>query len=332
MSTRILSAVKALVKARETALLLALAALFTGFSLTVDGFFDWFNIFERSRYWVITGMLAVPMTFIIATAGIDLSVGAMVALCGIVLGVLHEDAGVPFIAAAVCAVLAGGIAGGVNGSFSSYLGIPPLVVTLATMSLFRGIAMGLSQARSFKDLPINFLWLAGGDLFQFPFTSEPVYFPVPLVGLIAAMAVGWVLLRKSWVGRFTECIGENETAARFAAIDTRLLKFGLYTACGLMCGIGGLLNSALYSSAKADTARGLELEVIACVVVGGTRISGGQASVLGSLLGLLIIGILRYGLEMGGMASQHIIVVVGALVIVTAVFNEWMASRGGQKR
>ena len=325
--------IRRLLTARESILLYVFAAMFVAFSIKVEGFFDWFSLLEISRYWVAAGMLAVPMTFIIATSGIDLSVGSIVAMSGIVLGLLYSDAQVPIAVACMAAILAGTLAGAFNGGISSYLGIPPLVVTLATMALFRGLAFGLSQARSVSDFPDGFLWLSQGDAFSIPTgNGGSIYLPVPLIALAAVIAVGWFLMRHSWVGRFTECLGENETAAHFAAIPVRRLKLALYTACGAVCGIAAIFNTALYSTAKADAATGMELEAIACVVIGGTRISGGQGSVLGTLLGLLIIGILRYGLKMAGMRSQHVVIVVGALLIVTAVLNERMASSGRHAR
>jgi len=318
--------------ARETALLGVLAVITALFGAFVDGF-SLLGALDRARYWVATGMIAVPMTFIIATAGIDLSVGSIVALCGIVLGLLYRDAGWPIAAAACGAVIVGLAAGAINGGVSSYVGVPPLVVTLATMALFRGIAMGLTKAAPVKDLPATFQWLGQGDAFRVDLgTFGVLYVPIAIFALIACVVLGWILLRKTWVGRFTECIGENEIAAEFAAIDPRRLKLALYAACGAVCGAAALFHTALFATAKADTAKGLELEVIACVVVGGTRISGGQGSVIGSLLGLLIIGILRYGLYMAGMRSQYVIIVVGALLIVMAVLNEWMASSKGEKR
>lgn len=321
-----------LLTSRESILFYVLVAMFASFAVFVEGFLDWFSIFERTRYWAVPGMIAVPMTFIIATAGIDLSVGSIVAMCGIVLGLLYEDAHWPLWLAVCAAVLAGAGAGAFNGGVSSYFRIPPLVVTLATMALFRGLAMGLSKARSFSSFPESFRWLSQGDAFSIPAgEGGPVFFPVPLFPLIATVAIGWLLMRRSWVGRFTECIGENEIAAQFAAIDVRRMKLALFTACGFVCGMGALLNTALYATAKADMAMGMELRAIACVVIGGTRISGGEGSVIGSLLGLVIIGILEYGLEMAGIRSQHVVIFVGILLIATAVFNERMAARRGMK-
>lgn len=324
------SIVAAIVRSREIILLATLVALFVFLSFAVDGFYNWSNILEISRYWVVTGMVAVPMTFIIATAGIDLSVGSMVALCGVIFGMLFADAGLPIWAAAGAAIAAGVALGLFNGGISSYIGVPPLVVTLATMALFRGLAMGITKARSVSNFPDAFMWIGQGDVMRLAGEGpRATYLPAPLIALAVVVCVGWLLMRRTWVGRFTEAIGENETAAEFAAIDVRFVKMMLYTAAGFVCGIAALFNTALFATAKADVAMGLELEAIACVVVGGTRISGGYGSVVGTLLGLLIIGILRFGLEMMGVKSNLVVIVVGLLLIVTAVLNEFMARRAG---
>lgn len=316
---------------RETALFAVLVVMFAGFSITVDGFFDWFNILDRARYWVVPGIIAVPMTYIIATSGIDLSVGSIVALAGVALGMTFRDAHAPLWLAACAAVGVGALAGAFNGGVISVAGVPPLVVTLATMALFRGIAMGFSKGAPIGGFPNGFTWISQGDLVAVPLGEPPAYVPTPLLALLLVAAVGGLVLRRTWIGRYTEHAGENETAARFAAIDVRRLTFGIYTACGALCGVAALFHTALYATARADTAQGLELDVITCVVIGGTRISGGRASVLGTLLGLLIIGILRYGLDMAGIKAQYVIIFVGALLIVTAVFNEWVSARGEAK-
>lgn len=318
---------------REAILFYVFLVMFGLFAWRVEGFLNWYSLFDRARYWVAPGMLAIPMTFIIATSGIDLSVGSIVAMCSILLGLLFADAGWNVWAAAAVAVLAGGLAGAVNGGVCGYLRIPPLVVTLATMALFRGVAMGLSKARAISNFPDSFLWISQGDAFMFPAGGgQTAPFPAPLFALLAVVGVGAFLLKRSWIGRFTECLGENETASAFAAINVPMLKFGLYTACGAVCGLAALFNTALYATAKADAATGMELEAIACVVIGGTRISGGQGSAIGTLLGLLVIGILRYGLEMAGVKSQHVVIFVGALLIATAVLNEWLAVAGGRAK
>jgi len=324
--------IRAVVKSRELALLGILLALFTFFAINAEGFLDPYGLFEQMRYWFVPGLLAIPMTFIIATAGIDLSVGSMAALAGIVLGMLFKDAGLPAWLAAAGAVAAGSAAGAFNGLVIARFAIPPLVVTLATMTLFRGLAMGLSQARAYGGFPADFHWISRGDVFTFTYgDGYTAGFPVPVLILVVVALFAHVLLRKSWIGRHTECLGENETAARFAAIDVARLKFGLYAACGAVAGVAACFQATLADTAKADAGAGLELEAIACVVLGGTRISGGHGSIFGTLLGLCIIGILRYGLDLYGLPSEAVITVVGVLLIATAVFNEWAARRQGER-
>jgi len=211
------------------------------------------------------------------------------------------------------------------------LKIPPLVVTLATMALFSGIALALSQARPIGNFPALFQWLGQGDFFQVTLGGKGnVSFPVPLLALLTVSLAGWLIMRRSWVGRYAECIGENEVAARFAAIDVPRLKWALYAITGAVCGIASIFYTSLYATARPEAGRGMELEAIACVVVGGTRISGGRGTVIGTILGLLIIGVLRYGLEMAGIPSQRLIIFVGGLLIVTAVLNEWLSGKGGR--
>lgn len=321
-----------LLRARETALFGVLCVLFVGFSLTDEYFLNLDALFNKSRFWVASGMIAVPMTFVIATAGIDLSVGSIVGMCGIVLGILYRDYHWPIAGACAAAVLSGTAAGAFNGGISSTLRIPPLVVTLATMTLFRGVAFGLSKADAISSFPEGFTWLGQGTLFTFYMNGEPVGVPAALLGLVGTVLIGGVLMRFSWIGRYALAIGENPVAATFAAVPERWVLFGIYTAVGFVCGVASLFYTALYATARADGATGMELEAIAAVVIGGTRISGGQASVSGTLLGLLIIGILTYGLELRGVESPYVVITVGLLLIATVVFNEWMARRAGESK
>lgn len=321
-----------LLRARETVLFGVLCVLLFVFSLTTDYFMNLDSLLSQSRHWVAPGMLAIPMTFVIATAGIDLSVGSIVGMCGIILGILYRDYHWPIAAACAAAVVSGAAAGAFNGGVSSALRIPPLVVTLATMTLFRGVAFGLSKADAISNFPDGFNWLGDGTLFTFYLNGEQVFVPATLLGLLATVLAGGLLLRFSWIGRYSLAIGENPVAAAFAAIPVRWMLFGIYTAVGLVCGVASLFYTALYATATANGGTGLELEAIAAVVIGGTRISGGQASVSGTLLGLFIIGILKYGLELRGVESPYVAITLGLLLIVTAVFNEWMARRAGESK
>ena len=300
-------------------MVLVLTIMSVAFAWRVENFLDADNILSRSRHWVELGLVAVPMTLIITTGGIDLSVGSLLAMCGIVTGTCWRNLGLPIGVAAVIGIAAGLAGGLANGAISSYLRIPPLVVTLATMAMYRGIAFGVSQADPVRHLPENFVWIGQGRLLN--------VVPVQLLLLVLTVVIGHILLRRTWIGWHTMAIGENETAARFAVIPVRLLKTCLYGFCGFMCGVAAVIHIARYATAHPATADGFELEVIACVVLGGTQIRGGSGSVLATLLGLLTLGVLRYGLDMADFPQQEQIVIVGLLLILTAVFNEYLARR-----
>ena len=176
---------------RERVLLIVLAVLCGGLALTVEGFANAQNLLDRSRYWVEMGIVAVAMTLIIGTGGIDLSVGSMLALSATTAGVLWRDAGVPIGLAACAGIAAGGLAGMLNGVIIHRIKMPPLVVTLATMAAFRGLAIGLAQADTVRRLPASFQWVGQGSNGPVP-VSKLVLIPVGLHGIL--------VLRRSWIG------------------------------------------------------------------------------------------------------------------------------------
>lgn len=303
----------------EWGLLVVFVSLFAGFSLTVEGFFDPWNLSDRSRHLVEMGLIAVPMTFIICTAGIDISVGSMMILSGVVMGVAWRDWGVPIWPAVGLSVLTGMLAGGINGFLGGFLGIPPLVVTLATRALYRGLALGITSADPVRRLPAEFLVLSEWQLGAVPYT---------FLFLVLVVIVGHTVFRRSWIGRYAVAIGSNEKAAQFAAVPVRGLKLGLYTFSGLMCGLSAPIFVSRFATANPEHAGTLELDVIAAVVVGGTRITGGSGSVIGTALGLLVVGTLRFGLDLTGFPQQWQTILMGIVVIAMAVLNEWTSRKG----
>ena len=312
------------VKSREFGLLVLLAVVFAFFGQTAEGFLDSYNLLDRSRHWIEIGLLAVPMTFIIATGGIDLSVGSLMALAGIVMGMCHQRFGWPF-PAALAACVATGVAGGMlNGVAISRLRIPALVATLGTLALYRGLAMGISQAQPFGGMPMGFTDWGSITTFGFGDWQAPWTLPI-LIGFVLA---GELLLRKSPAGRWSVQMGENLKAARFSAVPVQGMLFGLYTAMGATCALAAMVYTARYATARPGAAEGIELEAIAAVIIGGTRITGGNGSVLGTCRGVVLLGVLRYGMEISGTPQRYQIILIGVLVIATAILNEWIARRG----
>ncbi len=308
---------------RELSLIVLLIVICLGFGLTNPNFRDPYNLLDRTRHWVEIGIIAVPMTYIIATGGIDLSVGSMLALCGIVMGLFFEKMGMSIPVALVFAVLTGAAAGAFNALSISLFRVPPLVTTLATMAMYRGLAIGFCQADPVRGFPESFTdWaslstIGFGD-FQLPYQT---------LIMILIVTLGIFVFRKSCLGRWTVQIGESEKASYFTTVPVRKVVFTLYMASGVMCGLASIFYTGRFATAHPSAARALELEVIACVVIGGTRITGGSGSVLGTFLGVLIIGCLRFGMEMQGILQKYQIILFGVLVIVTAIANEWLARR-----
>ncbi|MBE7486850.1 MAG: ABC transporter permease [Candidatus Omnitrophica bacterium] len=307
-----------LLSPHEWGLLVLLLALMGFFSLTTEGFLDPWNLSDRSRHLVEIGLIAVPMTFIICTAGIDISVGSMMILSAILMGTAWRDWGFSMPWAAAMAIGGGTLAGFLNGVMGSYLGIAPLVVTLATRALYRGLALGISNADPIRRFPPEFLSISESTLGYVPYT---------FLLLVVVILAGHLFLKKSWIGRYSIAIGANETAAVFSAIPVRKLKLGLYAFSGLMCGLAAPIYVARFATANPEHAGTLELDTIAAVVVGGTRITGGSGSVLGTGLGLLVVGTLRFGLDLSGFPQQGQTMLMGCVVIVMAILNEWTSRR-----
>jgi ribose/xylose/arabinose/galactoside ABC-type transport system permease subunit len=283
--------------------------------------------FGRPRYWLslapqyfAPAALALALTPIILTGGIDLSVGSATVLSSVVVGVLWRDLGLPIGLALVGGVLAGVLAGLGNGLLVT-AGVLPLVATLATRELYRGLAWALSG-----DDPVS----------RFPpglgaFWSAPVLgLPVSLWALAGLSLVCYLVVHHTWPGRLLFAIGDNERAARFAGAPVGALQVGLYTASGLVAGLCGLGLVLKYDAAKADVERSLELTAVACVVMGGARVTGGSAHVAGTLLGVVTVCALQAGLS--GVGSAWRDAASGAVLVAVALVNEagarWLVLRG----
>ncbi len=262
-------------------------------------------------------LLAVPMTLIIITGGIDLSVGSTMALAAVVLGLLYE-AHVPWWIGVVAALATGLAAGALNGVFVAHLRVHPLIVTLATFSAYRGIAEGISLGRPISGFPESFGVLGRGECWGVP---------IPGWVFIVALAAGALLLARTPLGRSIYAIGFNETACRFSGIAVDRIKLGLYALSGLAAAIAGVLFVARRNTAKADVGTNLELEVITAVVLGGASVFGGRGRMLGTLLGVLLIHETREFVSWHWQNDELILVVVGALLIVSVLLNSLVSGK-----
>lgn len=270
------------------------------------------NLLNIAQQTSINAIVAVGMTYVIVSGGIDLSVGSIVALSGVVLGLmLHSGFATPL---AVAAALAAGIACGlVNGSLVSWGRLPPFIVTLGMMSVARGAALLVTEGRPVSGFDEGFRWIATGEI---------GFVPTPVVATALIYALAHLVLTRTAFGRYVYAIGGNEEATRLSGIAIRLHKTLIYAVAGLMSALAAIILTARLNSAQPIAGMMYELDAIAATVIGGTSLMGGEGTLLGTVVGALIMGVLRNGLNLLGVSSflQQIVigcVIVGAVLIDT---------------
>lgn len=298
---------------RELVLLGVLALIVVVMSQLSPLFLTLGNLLNTSRFFVEIGLVALGMTLIIITGGIDLSVGSSLALVSITFAFLFL-AGVPLPLAILVGLAAGVLAGLFNGLFVTLLDLHPLVVTLGTFALFRGLAFGFTDADAVSNFPA---WFA--------YFGQAYVGPVPgqLFVFVVAVVVMWLVLSRTSFGRYVYAIGHNEEAARFSGVPVRRVKAALYTGTGFLVALAAVIYTSRVSTARADSGLGLELDVISAVVLGGASIYGGKGTIAGTVLGVLIIATLRNGLVLAGVPSTWQLFLLGLLLIVAVFFNEF---------
>ena len=282
-------------------------------SLLVPGYFSVWGLLDASRAFVEVGLIALAMTLIIISGGIDLSVGALLALVSVTIGFSYQ-AGLPLWAASGFGVLVGAAGGALNGALTTYFRIHPLVVTLGTFALFRGIAFTVSDAGAVSGFPAWFGVFGQWKLWDL--------IPLQLIALILFALFFHALLTRTPFGRYVFSLGLNETVARFSGVSIDRVKIQIYTLMGFMVGIAGLIHTSRISSARGNAGFGVELIVIAIVVLGGARILGGSGTIPGTMLGLLILSYLQDGLSFAGVRSDVGLIVIGCVLITGVLINE----------
>jgi len=254
-------------------------------------------------------IVTLGMTLIVITGGIDLSVGSTMGLCAVVFGIsFSATQSVPL--ACTASLITGFACGSLNGVLISKFKVHPLIITLATFAAFRGIAEGISQGAAYSKFGAGFAQVARGSLGGIPYAGY----------LFAGLAVGiGVFLAKTSHGRFIYAIGHNETAARFSGVAVDRCKFWLYSLSGFLAGLSTIIYVARFDTARADAGKGVELDAITAVVVGGTSIFGGRGNIIGSVLGLLLIHETRLFVSRYWRLDELRSIVIGILLIVSVL-------------
>lgn len=310
---------------------LFLVALIIVFAILEPRFMHPFNLLNVMRQVSISGLIAIGMTFVILTAGIDLSVGSLVALTGLVgayvaKGGLDDrfavnsnvDAGNPVILAFLAAVAVGIAAGAAQGWAITKLRVPPFVVTLGGLTAFRGMALLFSGGGPISGFSPEYNWWGQGRIGDIP---------VPVVIFLAVAIFAHIVLRYTRFGLYVYAVGGNAASAKENGVPVRLVTWSVYVIVGFACGLASFLLSARLSSAEAVAGLGLELDVIAAVVIGGTSLFGGVGSVFGTVVGAILIGVLRNGLVLMNVSSFVQQIVIGLILVAAVAFDQYAAER-----
>ena len=295
------------------------------FGVTGENFFSASNAFEITRLSVEIGLLALVMTPIIITGGIDLSVGSMMGLAAVVLGGLWREAHLPMAVAAIATLLVGALGGALNAALITRLNFPPLIVTLGTFSLFRGVAEGLTRGiENYSGFSQQFLFLGQG------YVGGLV--PTQFFILIAAIAACWWWLHRTSYGRSLYAIGFSAEGARYAGIPVARRLFFIYVLSGLASSLAAIIYVAHLGQAKSDAGTGYELMAITAVVLGGASIFGGRGTVLGTVLGLFAIVILQNGLRLSAQPAELAGILTGVLLVATIMLDRLSRRAQAQPR
>lgn len=292
------------------------------FFMTID---NWRNLLRQSS---INAILAIGVTFVILAGGIDLSVGSVMALCGMVAATfatsstLHSgvlagaiDSGSILHTAAfatVAGVLAGALLGGVNGLLVARFALPSFVATLGMLSMARGLTLIYSDGRPIPNLSSDFRWLGGGDIAGIPV-------PVVILAIVFVLAFG-AMKYTTW-GRYIFAVGGSPKAARTCGVSTRWISASTYVVCGALAGLAGMILTARTTAALPQAGVGYELDAIAAVVIGGASLAGGRGSLVGSLVGALIIGTINNGMDLIGVSSYYQQLLKGLITILAVALD-----------
>lgn len=302
---------------RQFGTLIGLLVLCIILWLLTPHFLTFSNLLNIAQQTSINAIIAVGMTFVIIAAGIDLSVGSIVAFSGVVLASALK-AGVPFpfaILIGLCVGLACGLA---NGLLITKGKLPPFISTLGMMSVARGAALMVTQGRPISGFSESFRFIANGEI---------VHVPVSVILMIVVYILAHFVLTRTKLGRYTYAIGGNEEAAILSGVNVKFYKTVIYGICGMLSGLAAVILTARLNSAQPIAGIMYELDAIAATVIGGTSLMGGEGRILGTLIGAFIMGVLRNGLNLLGVSSFIQQIVIGSVIIIAVLIDMALKKR-----
>ncbi|MFY9303195.1 MAG: ABC transporter permease [Atribacterales bacterium] len=294
-------------------ILLAFIVVCILFGILTPVFFNPLNILNVIRQVSIIGVIAVGMTFVILLGGIDLSVGSVVAFTGIIAAGFQVKWGGSLFLSIVIPLLIGGGIGFLNGFISTKGGLHPFIVTLGTMSIFRGATLLVAKGRPISGMSRSFRFIGAGMIGPIPF---------PVILFLGSVIIAAIILRRTVFGRYIYAIGGNDEAALLSGIRVDRYKISAFTILGFLSALSGLILTSRLNSGELVAGEGYELDVIASVVIGGTSMMGGEGGVYGTLIGALLIGVISNGLNLLGVQPYWQMIVRGSIIILAVLMDK----------
>jgi ribose transport system permease protein len=295
----------------EIVLLTILTSTFGGTHLFESTFLSWSNLSQVVRALSFIAIMAVGQSAVIITGGIDLSVGSVLGLSGVVTSVLLTQ-NYSIMVSAIAGLLAGTLCGLANGMLITRMKLPPFIVTLGMMSIARGLAFAITGGETIRGLPPEFLAFGQGA-----FLSIPI--PIIVMAIFAGV-IGYLLRTTTW-GRYAYAIGGNEEAAIYSGVNVKKMKVVIYSLCGFSAGIAGVIFASRFGVGQSTAGIGYELDVIAASVIGGVSLSGGRGTILGAIVGSVLMGVLRNGLVLLNVSEYWQQVAIGLVILLAVIMD-----------
>lgn len=300
----------------------ALIVLFVFFSLASPNFLQVNNILGILLATAVNGILALGVTFVIITGGIDLSIGTVMTFASVMTGVFVTYWKLPVPVGILAGIFFGGLAGFINGTAISRMKIPPFIATLGMMYIAKGLSLVISNLKPiyFNDTP-EFRDIATGSILNLHSLVKDLAIPNAVLIMFGAAFIASIILSRTVLGRYTFALGSNEEATRLSGVTVTRWKTAVYTMCGLFAGLGGVVMAARLNSAQPSLGQGYELDAIAAVVIGGTSLSGGEGTIMGTIIGAFVMSVLVNGLRILSVPQEWQTVVTGAIVILAVYLD-----------
>jgi len=291
----------------------SLIVMFLAFSIISPNFATFDNIVGILLATSVTGVLAIGATFVIITSGIDLSIGTVMTFSAVFAGLFITNMGLPVFVGVLGGIAAGGLCGFLNGTAIAKAKIPPFIATLGMMMITKGFSLVLAKAKPiyFNDTP-SFAKISMGSFLGIP-NAVLIFFAVAIIASL--------ILSKTVLGRYNVALGSNEEAARLSGINVDKWKIAIYTLCGIFAGIAGIMMAARLNSAQPALGAGYEMDAIAAAVIGGTSLSGGEGTIIGTVIGAFIISVLTNGLRIMSVPQEWQTIITGCIVILAVYMD-----------